>query len=319
MNKDAKIFVAGHNGLVGSALVRRLRLAGYNNLVTASRQEVDLTWRSAVRGFYARENPEYVFIAAAKVGGVCSNDHNEATFLLDNLQIQNNLIEGAKDFHAKKLLFLGSACIYPRLAPEPVKEDSLLTGPLEPSNQWYALAKIAGLKLCQAYRRQHGCDFISCMPTNLYGPGDKYDLKSSHVLPALIRKFHEAKCGNAPSVTCWGTGAPRREFLYSDDCADACIALMERYSDESPVNIGTGADMTISELADAIAGTVGFTGQIRWDTSKPDGTPRRLLDNSKLAALGWKPKVNLVEGLRRTYRDYFESLLPADKIYDSFR
>lgn len=319
MNSGRKIYVAGHLGLVGSALVRRLHAAGCHNIVTATRDQVDLTISEDVLNFYDRHRPEYVFIAAAKVGGVCSNNRNEASFLLDNLKIQNNLIEGAHLFGAKKLLFLGSACVYPRCAPEPVTEQALLTGPLEPSNQWYAVAKIAGLKLCQAYRRQHGCDFISAMPTNLYGMGDKYDLRSCHVLPALLRRFHEAKVGGDESVTCWGTGAPRREFLYSEDCADACITLMNHYSGAHPVNIGTGSDMTIAELARAVADTVGYPGQIVWDTSKPDGTPRRLLDTSKIAMLGWSPKVVFKHGLRLTYQNYVESLLPPDLIYDSVR
>lgn len=319
MTKSDRIYIAGHNGLVGRALVRRLRQAGYNNLITASRHRLDLTNRYDVWRFFNVHQPEYVFIAAAKVGGVCSNDKNEATFLLDNLKIQNNLIEGAHHHGVKKLLFLGSACIYPRLAAEPVSEDSLMSGPLEPSNQWYAVAKIAGLKLCQAFRRQYGCNFISAMPCNLYGPGDKYDLTTSHVLPALIRKFHEATVKEEKSVTCWGSGTPRREFLYSDDCADACITLMHRYSDEAPVNIGTGSDCTIRQLAETISYGVGFKGEILWDLTKPDGTPRRCLDNSKLAALGWTPTMNLVNGLRITYQDYFESLLPPDKIYDSMR
>lgn len=321
MNLHSKIFVAGHKGLVGSALVRALQAQGYYNVVTRSREQLDLTWRADVMNFYTAEKPEYVFIAAAKVGGVCSNERHEATFLLDNLSIQNNLIEGAQKFKVKKLLFLGSACVYPRDAAEPVTEDALLSGPLEPSNQWYALAKIAGLKLCQAMRRQYGCNFISAMPTNLYGPNDKYDSTSSHVLPALIRKFHEAKFNQIPAVTCWGSGTPRREFVYSDDLAEACVLLMESYDGEEPVNIGTGYDMTIRELAESIADTVGFGGSIHWDTGKPDGTPRRLLDISKISALGWKQRVFLREGLRRTYCDFVnQQLAPyADKIYDPMR
>lgn len=321
MNKDASIFVAGHNGLVGSAIVRALKSRGFNDIVTRSRDKLDLCDFQEVMRLIHSEHVEYVFLAAARVGGVCSNDHHEADFLLQNLQIQNNVLEASRFHGVKKLLFLGSACVYPRLAAEPVSEDALLSGPLEPSNQWYALAKIAGIKLCQAMRRQYGCNFISAMPTNLYGPGDKYDYTSSHVLPALIRKFHEAKLLQLPAVTCWGSGTPRREFIYSDDLAEACITLMESYEGESPVNIGTGRDITIRELAESIADVVGFGGSIQWDTSKPDGTPRRLLDNSKITALGWEQKIFLKQGLERTYADYVAHQLSpfADKIYDSMR
>lgn len=321
MNKDASIFVAGHKGLVGSAIVRALKSKGFTKVFTRSKAYLDLTDVNQVFNFFSQHPPEYVFLAAARVGGVCSNDHHEADFLLQNLQIQNNVIQASQQSGVKKLLFLGSACVYPRLAPEPVTEDALLSGPLEPSNQWYALAKIAGLKLCQAMRRQYGCNFISAMPTNLYGPGDKYDPITSHVLPALIRKFHEAKFNQIPAVTCWGSGEPRREFIFSDDLAEACITLMEKYDGEEPVNIGTGFDMTIRELAESIADTVGFGGSIYWDTSKPDGTPRRRLDTSKLAALGWEQKVFLREGLRRTYCDFVnQQLAPyASKVYDPMR
>jgi GDP-L-fucose synthase len=321
VNKDALIYVAGHRGLVGSALVRQLKVRGYHNLLLEGHQRLDLTNLSSVAYFFGRHRPDYVFLAAARVGGVCSNNKHEADFLLQNLQIQNNVIECAHKYGAKKLLFLGSACVYPRLAPEPVVESDLLCGPLESSNQWYAIAKIAGLKLCQAMRRQHGCDFISAMPTNLYGPGDKYDLESCHVLPALIRRFAEAKQSSAPAVTLWGDGTPRREFLYSDDCAEACISLMEGYSDESPVNIGTGSDMTIEQLACDVAYVVGYEGVIRWDKSKPNGTPRRLLDTTKITKLGWKPKMDLINGLRRTYGDYVNQRLAphASKIYDNMR
>jgi GDP-L-fucose synthase len=319
MNNDSRIYVAGHRGLVGSAICRKLQAGGFDNVITATHQELNLCNLGPVRDFFHRHRPEYVFLAAAQVGGVCSNEHHEAEFLYNNLSLQNNVIATAAHYGVKKLLFLGSACVYPRMASEPVREADLLTGSLEPSNQWYALAKIAGLKLCQAFRRQYGCDFISAMPTNLYGPGDKYDLQSCHVLPALLRKFSEAKLSGAPSVTCWGTGTPRREFLYSDDVAEACWFLMEYYSGEDLVNIGTGRDMTISDLADAISRTVGYTGRVEWDTSKPDGTPRRLLDNSKLDSMGWSPKIKLADGLRRTYADFIERQLPPALIYDNMR
>jgi GDP-L-fucose synthase len=298
-------------------LVRQLRGQGYQNLILQSHRELDLTSPGDVTYFFGQTRPEYVFLAAARVGGVCSNNNHEADFLLQNLKIQNNVIDSARRYGVKKLLFLGSACVYPRLAPEPVQEKSLLSGPLEPSNEWYAVAKIAGLKLCQAMRRQYGCDFISAMPTNLYGPGDKYDLNSCHVLPALIRRFAEAKQLNAPSVTCWGDGSPRREFLYSDDCAKACVRLMEEYSDESPVNIGTGEDMPISYLSRAIADTVGYEGITLWDETKPNGTPSRLLNIDKITSLGWKPEMDFRVGLRRTYADF--TAQHASKIYDNTR
>lgn len=321
MNLDSSIFVAGHRGLVGSALVRLLTARGFTNIVTRSKVGLDLTDEEQVCRFFSQTAPEYVFLAAAKVGGILSNAKNEATFLLDNLKIQNSVISNAHRFGTKKLLFLGSACIYPRDAVEPVTEDSLLTGPLESSNEWYALAKIAGIKLCQAFRRQHGSDFITAQPVNLYGPNDHYELASCHVLPALIRRFHEAKFNHIPAVTCLGSGEARREFLFSDDLAEACLILMENYSGESPVNIGTGYDMTIRELAESIADTVGFGGNIYWDTSKPDGTPSRLLDTTKISNTGWKQKVFLREGLRRTYGDFVnQQLAPyADKVWDSMR
>lgn len=259
---------------------------------------------AAVESFYADVRPEYVFVAAAKVGGILANDQQPASFLHENLQIQNNLIHGAWRAGVRKLLFLGSSCIYPRLAPQPLKEESLLTGPLEPTNQWYAVAKIAGIKLCQAYRRQHGCNFISAMPTNMYGPNDNYDLQNSHVLPALIRKFHEAKTSASPAVTCWGTGSPLREFLYADDLASACAFLMNHYNEEQFINVGYGSDVTIKQLAGLVAATVGFQGEIHWDTTKPDGTPRKLMDSSRLFALGWKPKVDLAQGIRLAYADF---------------
>jgi GDP-L-fucose synthase len=321
MNKQSRIFIAGHRGLLGSAIHRQLCARGYRDFVLRSHTECDLTNLQSVKQLFSVRSPEYVFLAAARVGGVCSNNKREADFLLQNLQIQNNIIECSHLFGVKKLLFLGSACVYPRLAPEPVQEESLLSGSLEESNQWYAIAKIAGLKLCQAYRRQHGCDFISAMPCNLYGPGDHYDLQSCHVLPAMIRRFAEAKLRGDKSVTCWGDGSPRREFLYSDDCAAACIRLMEDYSDESPVNIGTGSDMTIVELAHDIATTVDYRGMLKWDRTKPNGTPRRLLDTTKITSLGWKPEMDFREGLRRTYADFMEQqLVPhASKIYDNMR
>lgn len=304
MDTHSRIFVAGHRGLVGSAIWRELEHQGCNALIGRTRQQLDLLDPVAVARFYAEAQPEYVFIAAAKVGGIYANDHQPASFLYENLQIQNNLINGAWSAGVKKLLFLGSSCIYPKLAPQPLKEDYLLSGPLEPTNQWYAVAKIAGIKLCQAYRRQHGCDFISAMPTNMYGPNDNYDLQSSHVLPALIRKFHEAKATHAPTVTCWGTGAPLREFLHSDDLARACVFLMRHYSEEQFINVGFGSDVTIRELAEIVRRIVGFKGEIVWDTSKPDGTPRKLMDSSRLFALGWKPQIDLEAGIRLAYEDF---------------
>ena len=278
MDKHSRIFVAGHLGLVGSALWRELERQGFKRLIGRSRQEVDLLDTAAVDKFYTESKPEFVFVAAAKVGGILANDQQPASFLHDNLVIQNNLIDGAWRAGAKKLLFLGSSCIYPKLAPQPLKEESLLTGPLEPTNQWYAVAKVAGIKLCQAYRRQYSCDFISVMPTNMYGPNDNYDLQTSHVLPALIRKFHEAKSSGAGIVACWGTGSPLREFLYADDLARACVFLMQHYSEEQFINVGYGSDVTIRELAGLVREMVGFKGEIIWDTSKPDGTPRKLMD-----------------------------------------
>lgn len=306
MNPDARIFVAGHRGLVGSALWRELQRQGFQRLLGKTRRELNLLDAAAVQKFFAGEKPAYVFVAAAKVGGILANDNQPAAFLLENLQIQNNLIENARLSGVRKLLFLGSSCIYPKLAPQPLKEESLLTGPLEPTNQWYAIAKIAGIKLCQACRRQFGSDFISAMPTNLYGSNDNYDLQTSHVLPALIRKFHQAKISGAPSVTCWGTGAPRREFLHADDLAAACVHLMRNYSEEQFINIGFGSDLTILELAERIQRIVGFKGQILWDNSKPDGTPRKLLDSSRIFALGWKPKIDLDTGLALAYQDFLK-------------
>jgi GDP-L-fucose synthase len=301
MNPDSSIFVAGHRGLVGSAIVRNLEAHGYRNLVLRDRSELDLTRQDAVERFFAVSRPEYVFLAAAKVGGILANNSYPAQFLQDNLVIQSNIIDAAWRNGARKLLFLGSSCIYPKHAPQPMPEDCLLTGPLEPTNEWYAIAKIAGLKMCQAYRRQYGFDAISAMPTNLYGPGDNFSLQNSHVLPALLRKFHEARQAGAAEVEVWGTGTPRREFLHVDDLADACVFLMQNYQGESWVNVGWGRDETIAELADTIRRVVRFEGSLRFDTSKPDGTPRKLLDTRRLTELGWAPKIGLEAGIRSTY------------------
>ncbi len=299
---EGKVFVAGHRGLVGSAIVRRLQAEGANNLILRTRQELDLLDQAAVEDFFATERPEYVFLAAARVGGILANNSYPAEFLRDNLVVQSNAIHSAWRHGVRKLCFLGSSCIYPKLVAQPMKEDSLLTGPLEPTNEWYAIAKIAGIKMCQAYRRQYGFDAISLMPTNLYGPGDNYDLQTSHVLPALIRKFHEAKERGDEEVVMWGTGTPRREFLHVDDLAEAAVFLMQNYSDEQIINVGTGKDQTIRELAEIVALAVGYTGAIVTDASKPDGTPRKLLDVSRLDALGWKARIPLREGIADTYR-----------------
>jgi GDP-L-fucose synthase len=307
MTQDAAIYVAGHRGLVGSAIWRELQIQGFKRLIGKTREELDLLDAAAVEKFYLVEKPEYVFVAAAKVGGIRANDSQPAEFLYQNLQIQNNLIHGACRHRVTKLLFLGSSCIYPKLAPQPLREEYLLTGPLEPTNQWYAIAKIAGIRLCQACRRQYGCDFISAMPTNMYGPNDNYDLENAHVLPALIRKFHEAKVGRKPSVTCWGTGAPLREFLYADDLARACVFLMQNYSEEQFINVGYGSDVSIRELAEMVRRIVGFEGEVDWDKTRPDGTPRKLMDSSRLLALGWKPKIDLETGIRLSYQDYLKS------------
>lgn len=292
--------------MVGSALWRELHRLGFSHLIGRSHAELDLLDAVAVQKFYAAEQPEYVFAAAARVGGIMANDTRPAEFLYENLQLQNNLIHGAWQAGVKKFLFLGSSCIYPRLAPQPLKEDYLLTGPLEPTNQWYAIAKIAGIKLCQAYRRQYGCNFISTMPANMYGLNDNFDPRGSHVLPALIRKFHEAKAAGAATVTCWGTGRPMREFLYADDLARACIFLLENYNEEQFINIGYGSDVTIRELAETVQRLVGYPGEIVWDTSKPDGTPRKLMDSSRLFALGWRPQVDLETGIRLVYEDFLK-------------
>ncbi|MBN9692320.1 MAG: GDP-L-fucose synthase [Verrucomicrobia bacterium] len=303
MKPDSRIFVAGHRGLAGSAILRELHRQGFTQTITRTRAELDLLDPLAVQQFFDREKPEYVFLAAAKVGGILANDTQPATFLWENLRIETNLIDSAWRSGVRKLLFLGSSCIYPKLAPQPLKEEYLLTGPLEPTNEWYAIAKIAGIKLCQAFRRQYGCDFISAMPTNLYGLNDNYDLSSSHVLPALIRKFHEAKVRSESTVTCWGTGTPRREFLHSDDLARALVYLMQNYSEEQFINVGSGSDITIKELAHLTAEVVGFSGQIIWDSTKPDGTPRKLMDSSRLLGLGWRPTVDLRDGIALAYQD----------------
>ncbi|HEU5069811.1 MAG TPA: GDP-L-fucose synthase [Verrucomicrobiae bacterium] len=304
--QTSRVYVAGHRGLVGSAIWRELERQGFTHLIGRTHAELDLLDATAVNEFYHEFRPEYVFVAAAKVGGILANHNHPAQFLYENLQIQNNLIHGAWQAGVKKLLFLGSSCIYPKLAPQPLKEEYLLSGPLEPTNEWYAVAKIAGIKLCQAYRRQYGCDFISAMPTNLYGPNDNYDLQNSHVLPALIRKFHEAKTAGQSEVVCWGTGAPRREFLYADDLARACLFLMQHYSEEQFINVGSGSDVTILELAETVQRIVGFKGGIVWDTTKPDGTPRKLMDGSRLFAFGWKPQVDLATGIRLAYEDFLK-------------
>lgn len=305
---NKKVFVAGHRGMVGSAIVRRLASEGCSVLV-ATRETLDLRDQSAVRSWFAAEQPDTVLLAAAKVGGILANDSFPADFLYDNLMIEANIIEAAHQVGVEKLLFLGSSCIYPKLAPQPITEDALLSGPLEPTNEWYAIAKIAGIKLAQAYRRQHGHDYISAMPTNLYGPGDNFDLKSSHVLPALIRKTHEAKYNRSASVEIWGTGTPRREFLHVDDLADACVFLLKHYSDAGHVNVGFGDDLTIFELARMVASAVGFDGEIHCDSSKPDGTPRKLMDSTRLAALGWTPTIPLEQGIADTYRWYLDQEL----------
>ena len=304
MHQDSRIYIAGHHGLVGNAIWRELEKRGFSQLVGRTHAELELRDPAAVDHFYTNSNPEIVFIAAARVGGILANDSRPAEFIYDNLQIQNNLIHGAWKSGVKKLLFLGSSCIYPRLAPQPIEEDHLLTGQLEPTNQWYAIAKIAGIKMCQAYRRQYGCDFICAMPTNMYGPNDNFDLGSSHVLPALIRRFHEAKVNGLSHVTCWGTGKPLREFLFADDLARACIFLMEHYSNEQFLNIGYGSDITIRDLAETIQRIVGYQGKITWDASKPDGTPRKLMNSSRLFSLGWRPQVDLETGIRLAYADF---------------
>jgi GDP-L-fucose synthase len=301
VTSQSKIYVAGHRGMVGSAICRRLKIAGFENLVTRTSSELDLRRQDEVEKFFRRERPEYVFLAAAKVGGILANNTYRAEFLYDNLMMEANVIQAAHIFGVKKLLFLGSSCIYPKMAPQPLKEEYLLTGLLEPTNEPYAIAKIAGIKLCDAYRAQYGCHFISVMPTNLYGPNDNYDLQTSHVLPALIRKFHEAKIKGLPEVTLWGTGAPLREFLHVDDLADACFFLMNNYNEPGHINIGTGDDLSIKDLALLIRKIVGYEGNLIHDLTKPDGTPRKLMDVTKLHALGWKHTIGLEEGIRSVY------------------
>ena len=304
MNKTDKIYVAGHRGLVGSAIVRNLQEKGYTNIIGRTHKELDLTNQAAVNRFFEEERPDVVVLAAAKVGGIHANNTKPAEFAYENMQVQCNVIKCSHDYKVKKLLFLGSTCIYPRMAPQPIPEDALLTGPLEETNEAYAIAKIAGLEMCKFFKRQYGDDFISCMPTNLYGPHDNYDLKDSHVLPAMIRKFHEAKENGAPSVELWGTGSPLREFLYVDDMADACVFLLENYSGEQHVNIGTGKEVTIKELAETVRRMVGYEGDIVWNKDMPDGTPRKLTNVEKLHALGWHHKVELEEGVKLAY-DWF--------------
>jgi GDP-L-fucose synthase len=305
VNKEAKIYVAGHRGMVGSAIVRKLKVIGYQNFVLKTSAELDLTNQQAVADFFANEKPEYVFLAAAKVGGIVANNTYRAQFIYENLQIQNNVIHQSYVHGVKKLMFLGSSCIYPKAAPQPLKESYLLTGVLEETNEPYAIAKIAGIKMCDAYRAQYDCNFISVMPTNLYGPNDNYNLQNSHVLPALIRKFHEAKINNVENVTIWGTGAPMREFLHADDMAAACVYLMQNYNESGLVNIGTGEDITIKDLAIMVKNVVGYQGDLVFDTSKPDGTLRKLMDVSKLHQLGWKHHYNLEAGLKDVYTNHF--------------
>lgn len=305
MESGSKIYVAGHNGMVGGAIVRRLREEGYSNLITRSSKELDLRDQQAVNDFFEKEKPEYVFLAAAKVGGIVANNTYRAEFLYDNLAMEINVIHASYQHNVKKLLFLGSSCIYPKLAPQPLKEEYLLTGLLEPTNEPYAIAKIAGIKLCEAYRDQYGCNFISAMPTNLYGKGDNYHLQNSHVIPALIRKFHEAKTSQSLSVEIWGTGAPLREFMFVDDLADGCVFLMKNYNDKLFVNIGTGEEVSIRELAHLVKEVTAFEGDIVFDASKPDGTPRKLMDSSRIHALDWKHKTSLKEGLAKAY-EYFK-------------
>ena len=305
MNKDSRIYVAGHRGLVGSAIIRLMKKEGYSNLITRTHKKLDLTDQRRVQSFFSKEKPEYVFLAAAKVGGIHANDKYRGQFIYENLQIQNNLIHQSYIHGVKKLLFLGSSCIYPKLCPQPMKEEHLLTGPLEPTNDAYAIAKIAGIKMCESYNTQYGTDFISVMPTNLYGPNDNFDLETSHVLPALIRKFHEAKVDQSESVILWGSGLPYREFLHVDDMAEACFFLMNKEKSIEMVNVGTGKDISIGDLAELIKDIVGFEGEIVLDSSKPDGTPKKLLDVSKLESLGWKAKTSLRHGIERTYRWYY--------------
>jgi GDP-L-fucose synthase len=304
MEKSSKIYIAGHTGMVGSAILRKFQKEGFTNIVTRMLEELDLRNQMDVQAFFKHERPEYVILAAAKVGGIQANNTYRAEFLYENLMIQNNIIHQSYVYGVKKLLFLGSSCIYPKLAPQPLKEEYLLTGLLEPTNEPYAIAKIAGIKMCDAYRAQYGCNFISVMPTNLYGPNDNYDLQNSHVLPALIRKFHEAKMNNSPSVEIWGTGKPKREFMHVDDLADACFFLMNNYNEPGFINIGIGEDISIKDLAGLIKDITGFQGELKFDTSKPDGTPRKLMDISRLRKTGFKAKIGLIEGISSVYNIY---------------
>ena len=313
MEKNGKIYVAGHRGMVGSAIVRALEKNGYHNIVTKTHKELDLTRQDAVEVFFEKEKPDYVFLAAAKVGGIVANNEAPADFMYDNMILEMNVIHSAFKNNVKKLMFLGSSCIYPRMCPQPIKEEYLLTGSLEQTNEAYALSKISGLKYCEYLNRQYHTDYISVMPTNLYGPNDNYHPTHSHVLPALIRRFHEAKVSNLPYVTCWGTGKPLREFLYVDDLADACVFLMNNYSGDETVNLGTGKELTIKELTELVAKVIGYTGEIRWDASKPDGTPRKLLDVSKLEGLGWHYKTELEEGIRLSYQDFLTNPMRAER------
>ena len=313
MEKDAKIYVAGHHGMVGSAILRALQAQGYRNFVLRTSKELDLRRQEAVEAFFAAEKPDSVFLAAAKVGGILGNAQSPADFMYDNMILEMNVLHAAWQSGVKKLLFLGSSCIYPRMAPQPMKEDCLLTSSLEKTNEAYALAKISGLKYCEYLNRQYGTDFISVMPTNLYGKNDNYHPEHSHVLPALIRRFHEAKVSGAKEVTCWGTGTPLREFLYVDDLADACVFLMNTYSGNETVNLGTGKELSIKDLTELVAEVVGYEGEIKWDTTKPDGTPRKLLDVSKLEKLGWKYKTELKEGIEETYRDFLKNPMRAER------
>ncbi len=307
MEKQAKIYVAGHRGMVGSAIVRNLTASGYTTIITRTSSELDLRNQAAVADFFADQQPEYVFLAAAKVGGILANNVYRADFLYENLMIEANVIHSAYQHGVDKLLFLGSSCIYPKMAPQPLKEDALLSGFLEPTNEPYAIAKIAGIKMCEAYRSQYGANFISAMPTNLYGPNDNYDLQGSHVLPALIRKFHEAKANNQPFVEVWGTGSPFREFMHADDLAEACVFLMNNYDGEQFVNVGTGEELTIRNLAELVQDVVGFEGELRWNTDKPDGTPRKLMDVSRLHSMGYKHRIDLHTGLKQTYQDFLKN------------
>ncbi|HER40565.1 MAG TPA: GDP-L-fucose synthase [Salinimicrobium catena] len=313
MKENSKIYVAGHTGMVGSALVRKLRQMGFENLIFRSSSQLDLTRQLAVQNFFNEEKPDYVFLAAAKVGGILANNTYRGQFLYENLMIQNNVIHQSYVHGVKKLLFLASSCIYPIMSPQPIKEEYLLSGKLEPTNEPYAIAKIAGLKMCENYNLQYGCDFISVMPTNLYGPNDNYDLETAHVLPALLRKFHEAKTLQKPTVEVWGTGAPKREFLHVDDLAEACLHLMETYSGNVSVNIGTGEDISIRDLAGMIKKITGFKGEINWDTSKPDGAPRKLLDISLIHSLGWKHSISLEEGIRSVYKEFSKNNIPNNR------